>query len=205
MKKKLFAALTAAAILGAASAFAAPVTHPGVGNANIDLGTWQVKDKFSDGGYSVSTDHSWNFTGGITYGVSDNWALQYQYHNMDASDPKVTGDEHEINAIYTFNPNISGFVGWNRITGKLGGFSGENNVVQVGVNARYPIAEKLDVYGQLAVGSESTFLWEAGLAYDINRNFSANLGYRGVRTDFDDVTFKNEGLTLGLTYHLMDL
>lgn len=206
MKMKAVTALAATMTFGASLALAAPVSQVGAGQTAITVGATQSQDKYSNNGYDASTDHDWNVNAGVQHGINDKWALEYQYHNLDAgnlgkTNTDVSSDQHEVNGVYKFNDNVSGYVGWDRISADVPGYKRTNNIAQAGLRGRYPLADKLDIYGQVGGGTKSTFTYEAGLAYDVNDNFNVNAGYRGLRTDLgNDTTYKSNGAVMGLTY-----
>ena len=75
MKKKLFAVLSALTVCVSGAAFAAPQTTFQEGAVQVDVGAWNPKSDIGD----FSSDSNWNFQGGITYGLTDDVAIQYQY------------------------------------------------------------------------------------------------------------------------------
>lgn len=215
MKKK---SLVLAAVLAACAtsfAFATPQTTFEKGKAQVDLGVWNVKAStntdssynylgnifFHNGKTEVSTDSKWNFQGGLTYGLNNKSALEYHYYSMKTkvADVDVDGNEHEVNYLYTLNPNVAAYAGWNRIHSS--DFDFTNNVAQLGVIAKTQLADKIDVYGKAAIGSMKTSLWEAGLGYQINKDWDVNAAYRSLNTRRDsdnNVTYK--GFIAGLAY-----
>ena len=77
MKKKLFAVLSALTVCVSGAAFAAPQTTFQEGAVQVDVGAWNPK--VESGG---SSDSNWNFQGGVTYGLTDDVAIQYQYAGL---------------------------------------------------------------------------------------------------------------------------
>jgi OOP family OmpA-OmpF porin len=120
MKKKTLAILAVSALCVTGAAFATPQTTFEKGQTQIDLGAWNPKAEVSD----VSTDAKWNFQGGLTYGLSDKWALQYQYYGLKTDKSNETagytdGNEHEVNLLYSLNKNFALYGGWNRIKNSI--------------------------------------------------------------------------------------
>lgn len=132
-----------------------------------------VGSEFGDG--NVSTDSKWNFQGGLTYGLTDKWGLQYGYYglktdgNNETLDIGTDGNQHEVNLTYSINKNFAAFAGWSRIQNKLtadgDSWSQTNNIAQIGLIAKAPLTNKLDFYAKGALGTKSTSMWEAGLGY----------------------------------------
>jgi OOP family OmpA-OmpF porin len=80
-------------------------------------------------------------------------------------------------------------------------FEKTNNVAQLGLVAKAPIAGNLDIYGKAAVGTQKTAMWEAGLGYAITKDLDINAGYRYLNTkltDDNNITYK--GFIAGLSY-----
>lgn len=109
----------------------------------------------------------------MSYGLTDKWGLQYNYYglktkyNGDHDNYKTDGDEHEVNLVYSINKNFAAFAGWNRIKNESENVSNTNNVAQIGLIAKAPLAKNLDFYAKGAVGTKKTTMWEAGLGYSI--------------------------------------
>lgn len=204
MNKKLVAALVTTGLCLSEVAAASPITDFHKGQGSVDLGAWDMKGKV--GGHTLGT--KWNLQGGITYGLAEKIGLGYEYHGLHAGDFRhgdVSGNEHEINAYYTLDPQIAMFVGWHRIHASIdrdseynGGTT--NNIAQLGFVGKTPLSEKFDLYGKVAGGSKSTWLGEAGVAYNINKDFDANLGYRYLKTEMHGDSNKYKGVYLGVTY-----
>ena len=97
MKKKVFAVTLAVLATAASIGCAAPQTSWDQGEWQLDLGAWDPKAKF-DGNES---DTKWNFDGGLGYGLSDKWALEYKYRGLKtkAGDFKTDGDQNEVNLV----------------------------------------------------------------------------------------------------------
>lgn len=204
MKKQQFLAIVAALTMSVAgSVFAAPQTTFQEGQAQIDLGAQNVDAESGHG----STDSNWNFQGGVTYGLSDKTAVQYQYNGLKTDvngHDATTGHSQEFNVIQSLTPNVAAYAGYNQIKNEYGDFGGyTNNVAQVGLIGKAPLAENLDVYGKVGVGTKDTTTWEAGLAYQATPDLDINAGYRYLDTqgrhDGDDsLTYK--GFVTGLSY-----
>lgn len=204
MKKQQFLAILAALTVSASGAvFAAPQTTFQEGQVQVDVGAGNTKAEFGN----FNSDSNWNFQGGVTYGLSDKTAIQYQYtglktdvNNYDAT----TGNQQEFNVLYSLNNNVAAYAGYNQIKNEWDhGPSYTNNVAQVGLVGKAPVAQNVDVYGKVGVGTKDTTTWEAGLAYQATPDLDINAGYRYTDTqgrhDGDEsVTYK--GFVTGLSY-----
>lgn len=188
-------------------AFAAPQTQWNKGETQIDLGLWNAKAE--SGG---STGSKWNVNGGATYGLTDQWAVQYEYSGLKTKHDDTTGNSQEINAVYSLNKNVAVYGGWNRIKNSFNNVGSDesasnynctNNVLQLGVIAKKSIGNNFDVYAKGALGTKKTSLWEAGINYAVSKNLDVNAGYRYVNTEInDDINLTYKGAIIGASYRL---
>ena len=195
MKKKVLVLAALAAACVTSAAFATPQTQFQKGQFQLDLGAWDVKasvdgENFGSDG-TVTTDSKWNFQGGLGYALSDKWNLEYVYHDLNTKydGAKATdGDEHEVNLVYSLNKNFAVYGGWNRIKNSVDvdSFSKTNNIAQLGLIAKAPLAKNFDIYGKAAIGTKKTTIWEAGLGYTFAKDFDLSAGYRYVNTKLVD-------------------
>ena len=199
MKKTIAMAIALVAL--STAAYASPQTTFRPGETEINVGMWDASTKSQN----YKSDGDWNFLGGATYGITDRWAAQYQYTGLHTDD--TSGNMNEINALYSLNPNVAAFGGWNHISlkdfprsvfsdGKV-----TNNVLQVGVVARQPISDAIDVYAKGALGTEETSMWEAGVNMALDRDLDLNAGYHYINTHGNsdrNVSFK--GFLAGVSY-----
>lgn len=207
-------------------AFATPQTQWEQGQWQIDAGAWNPKMAFDASHWmaglsSYSNGTKWNFQGGVQYGLTDKWALQYQYYGLKTKekgivDNTTNGDAHEVNLVYSINKNFAAYAGWNRINNDIGDpdgtWSDTNNIAQIGIIAKARLAKGLDIYGKAAVGTKRTALWEAGLGYSITPDLDISAGYRYVNTKWadkgdvvgmplrDDANITYKGFIAGLSY-----
>ena len=221
MKKKILVLAAAVAACATSFAFATPQTQWEKGQWQVDLGAWNPKADVDEGNFvggsgDSSTDSKWNFQGGLSYGLTDKWAVQYSYYGLktDADGEKATdGNENEVNLVYSLNKNFAVYGGWNRIQNKLPNYddySQTNNIAQIGVIAKAPLANKLDVYAKGALGTKNTSIWEAGLGYTVTPDLDINAGQRYVNTKSadkgdldglkDDANITYKGFIAGLSY-----
>ncbi len=152
--------------------------------------------------------------------MTDKWVLQYGYYGLktDTSNemPGTDGDEHEVNLVYSINKNFAAFAGWNRIKNSFKdgvNYSNTNNIAQIGLIAKAPLANKLDFYAKGALGTQRTAMWEAGLGYSVTPDLDINAGYRYLNTKLadqgekalggtftDDANISYKGFIAGLSY-----
>ncbi len=204
MKKKALILAVALAACTTSVTFATPQTQWDKGETQIDLNGWNTKASLD----SFDTDNKWNFGGGITYGLSDKLALQYEYYGLKTkykyagSDyDATTGNSQEVNLLYSLNKNFAVYGGWDRIKNSTDGYSKNNNVAQFGVIAKAPLGKNFDVYAKGAVGSNKTSMWEAGIGYTIAKDWDITVGYRQLDTKAtDDYNIKYKGLIAGISY-----
>ena len=199
MKKTIAMMIALAAI--STAAYASPQTTFRPGETEINVGMWDAStrsDQYKSGG-------EWNFLGGVTYGITDRWAAQYQYTGLHTD--HTNGNMNEINALYSLHPQVAAFGGWNRIAMKdfpgtvLSDGKTTNNIMQVGVIARQPVNEVVDVYAKGALGTEETSMWEAGINMALDQNLDLNAGYHYMNTRGSkdrNVSFK--GFMAGVSY-----
>ncbi|WP_298712114.1 OmpA family protein [uncultured Veillonella sp.] len=196
MNKKLLALLAVAAV-GVSVVGATPQTQFNKGEFQVDLGASDTKAKTK----VWTSDAKWNFDGGVTYGLTDKTALQYQYHGLN---DKMLGTSysdkmHELNLVQSLNKNFAVYGGYAHLSGDV--FPKANNIAQVGVIGKANLGSKVDVYGKVGVGTKRTSTWEAGLGYKVNQDWDINAGYRYINTKRDDVSnISFQGPVVGLSY-----
>ena len=220
MNKKLLTAVVLASMVVASVAGATPMTEFNKGEGQIDIAGWQHGGKFDGNGPKLSGDSKIGFVGTATYAIANKWGLQYGYHDLTTGDLDkglsnlhVGGYQNEVNVLYSFDPHAAAYVGWNQIhinasgsaynniTGETttGDGSKTNNIAQLGIVAKTALANKLDLYGNFAVGTKSTFMGEAGLGYNIAKNLDLNAGYRYLKTSISDADCSWKGFFVGLS------
>ena len=91
--KKTMAVLAAAAAL-TMSVYASPQTEFTKGQWEINAGMWNTKTKTR----TYKDNSAWNFNGGVTYGLTDKAAAQFQYYGLNSDD--TDGRSHELNLLY---------------------------------------------------------------------------------------------------------
>lgn len=120
--KKTAAVLAAAAAL-TMSVYASPQTEFTKGQWEINAGMWNTKAKTR----TYKDNSAWNFNGGVTYGLTDKAAAQFQYYGLNSDD--TDGRSHELNLLYSVHPQVAVYTGYNHITMSdfpIGAFGAEN-------------------------------------------------------------------------------
>ena len=198
--KKTAAVLAAAAAL-TMSVYASPQTEFTKGQWEINAGMWNTKAKTR----TYKDNSAWNFNGGVTYGLTDKAAAQFQYYGLNSDD--TDGRSHELNLLYSVHPQVALYTGYNHITmsdfptGVFGAEKRENDIAQIGIIARQPINEVLDLYAKGALGSKNTSIWEAGVNFTLDENIDLNAGYRYLNTEGSrDKNVSYQGWLAGVSY-----
>ena len=152
MKNKL-TLLCLAMMTASVPAYASPAVSFEKGMVQLDISGWNTEGNYSkldqyqkelptlravidsEHSYTNSTkfnNDSWNLSGGVTYGLSDKWALQYQYAKMSAESSlpydhsyflqgnlsgkeQLNGYSHELNVLYSINNYAAVYGGIKRI------------------------------------------------------------------------------------------
>ena len=199
MKKTL--ALLAMMTAISTAAYASPQTTFRPGEVELNVGMWDSSARTN--GYKSGGE--WNFLGGATYAFNSKWAAQYQHTGLRTD--HTSGNMNELNVLYSLHPQVAAFGGWNRIEMKgypywtLNHSKATNNIFQLGVVARQPVTDVLDLYAKGAVGTESTSMWEAGVNMAIDSNLDVTAGYRYLNTRGNkDNNVSYKGFLAGVSY-----
>lgn len=199
MKKT--AALLAVAAAFTMSVYAAPQTEFTKGQWEVEAGMWNTKTKTR----TYKDNDAWNFNGGVTYGLNDKSAAQFRYYGMNSDD--TDGHSQELNLLYSIHPQVAVYTGYNHITmsdfptGAFGAEKRQNDIAQIGVIARQPVNEVLDLYAKGALGSKSTSIWEAGVNFALEEDIDINAGYRYLNTEgSSDKNVSYQGWLAGVSY-----
>ena len=205
-------------LLAAGVTTASPLTDYSAGKIALDV-NWTPSADLEFAGAKLDGKNS-NFDFGITAGLGNKWAIQYRYANPVTKDYAYhfhySGDcyygtghagirSQEVNVLYQFDKNLSGFVGWHQAKITSSVIDGDTkNTWQVGLIGTTEIAKKTTLYGIVGAGS-SLLSAEAGVAYAFTKDLDLNLFYRYKRMDDlkivghgVDTTVK--GFGLGVTY-----
>lgn len=221
MKKSTVLAMVAATMLTTSVGFAAPLNDYSTGKTSIDL-TFRQSDVNAKGpDFSDSLDKKGNLDFGITTGLGNNFALQYNGYNAKS---KVTalpdGDGgtyneqgtlklQELNVLYKLDKNVSAFAGLVKVKGEVSAdgdsiSSNSKNKVQFGLIGSTKLADKTTAYAQVGFASDYTN-WKVGVSQEIAPNLEFNVDYRRINakklnfadTDIDVTT---KGIGVGVTY-----
>ncbi len=199
MKKTL--ALVALMTAFTASVYASPQTTFRPGEVELNVGMWDASTRMKN----YKSGGEWNFLGGATYGLNGKWAAQYQYTGLHTD--HTNGNMNELNLLYSLHPQVAAFGGWNRISMKdfpssrLDNGKATNNVFQVGVVARQPVTDVVDLYAKGALGTEETSMWEAGVNMAVDHNVDLTAGYRYLNTRGNsDHNVSYKGFLAGVSY-----
>ncbi len=198
MKKKILSALIATMVVGSVTAMAAP--------AEIEEGKWDltIGSSFSpnteDNGHDVDGDIG--LYGNITYGMSDDWAIQYDYSHYEYGERSWAskGDASEVNVLYKLNPNLNAYAGYVYYGEDYGGIGCDTQGFQIGLQGWYPVADKVNLFGKVGLGNNSQ-IYEIGAAYELADKWDLDVSYRWAEYkdigDVADVQF--DGVRAGIS------
>ncbi|SDF11326.1 outer membrane beta-barrel protein [Sporomusa acidovorans] len=207
MKKTAILAMAAATMLTTSVGFASPLNDYSAGKTSIDL-TWRQSDvKTTDSEDEVSFGKKHNLDWGVTTGLGNNFAIQYNGYNAKSKDAvswsnvDETGIAHvdlktqEFNVLYKLNKNVSVYTGLVRLKaeenanisytdGSPSEFESNTtktkNKIQFGVIGSTKLAEKTTAYAQVGVASNFTN-WKVGVSQEIAPNVEFNVDYRRLK------------------------
>ena len=211
MKKTAILAMAAATMLTTSIGFAAPLTDYSTGKTSIDL-TWRSSDgkisgTDSAGSWETSFGKKHNLDLGVTTGLGNNFAIQYNGYNAKSkdavswSDADETGISHlelktqELNVLYKLNKNVSVYTGVVRVKAQENAnvsftdgspsvtesySTKTKNKIQFGLVGSTKLADKTTAYAQVGVASNFTN-WKVGVSQEISPNLDFNVDYRGVK------------------------
>lgn len=230
MKKTAILAMAAATMLTASVGFAAPLTDYSVGKTSIDLTSRQSDIKGEAPAGDVSLDKKYNLDWGITTGLGNNFALQYNGYNPKSKDTVIYSDPtetdsmniklktQELNVLYKLDKNISAYAGLVRLkatanqTVDVSGVSTSSsdasdtkNKIQFGLVGSTKIADKTTAYASIGVASDFTN-WKIGLSQEIAPNVEFNVDYRSLKAkslainNIGDVDVTAKGVGFGVSY-----
>ena len=198
--KKIYAALTAAAIMTACfstSAFAAPLKNYDAGKFAIDAGI-TFPSSLEGGNYKMSKSDSSYY--GATVGIGKRMAVNYNYDQFKGSDGDLTAQQ--FNLMYQVLPNVSAYAGWlgaEADTDKYGGK--KKNSGHIGLQAHFDIPLLFTVWGNVSAGTKST-AYEIGITKPIFNNIELNLSYYDGKYEEllnDGEDMKAKGVQMGVT------
>lgn len=222
MKKTAILAMAAATMVTTSVGFAAPLNDYSAGKTQVDM-TWRQSS--IDAGYQDSTD-SLNKKGGLEFGITtglgNNFALQYNNYNAKSKDttfPDGAGGSYQVNGslktqefnvLYKVDKNVSVYTGLVSLKGNLTddgtSASASKTKMQFGVIGSAKLADKTTAYAQVGVASSFTN-WKVGISQEIAPNLELNIDYRRTQAKkmsfdngFGDVDVTSKGIGVGVSY-----
>jgi hypothetical protein len=218
MKKSAMIAAAAVATMICSGVSAAPLTDYSAGKTAIDL-TIRSSDIKLESSRTISYDNKSNLDWGITTGLGNKFAIQYNGYNAKSKDTTFSSSiesaevkTQEFNLLYQLDKNISVYTGLVKAKGCVNAVGSssyhadDKSKMQLGIIGTTKIGDKTTAYASLAVASDITN-WKIGVSQEIAPNLDFNLDYRnmkisdvtylGVNGDYD-VTSK--GIGYGVTY-----
>ncbi len=196
--RKLFG-IFASLILFAGVATASPLTDYSAGKVSIDL-DWRNTELQGNynGNYAIDFDKKYSVDGGITIGLGNNFAVQYNVFNptpKTTAVPDFFGDpftgklsSQQYNLMYRFNPEFAVYTGimqanasfkdldWSLIFAD----THTRNIWQFGLVATTKLGSKTTGYGIVGVGRDLTN-WVAGISFEVMPNTELNISYRELK------------------------
>ena len=225
MKRSLMIVAVTIATVNCSGVSAAPLMDYSAGKTAIDLNyrgsDFEYENSTSN---NLSFDRKSNVDWGITTGLGNKFAIQYNGYNAKSPDKSIFDAGlgifntvnielkiQEFNVLYQINENVSAYTGI--IKSKLvGGFNGasistnEKSAMQFGLIGSTKIGNKTTAYASFAVAPDVTN-WKIGVSQEIAPNLDFNIDYRCIEVKkittpnyngSDDL--KTKGLGYGVTY-----
>jgi predicted porin len=185
-------------------ALASPLMDYSAGKGSIDLMWQDTRSTMSLSGMSVGFDRKINLDASVTFGMGNNFAVQYRDFSPESdglyiSDP-LNGStvataklkDSELNILYKLNKNVAVFAGMAKVKGTIGqshstGYyvdaaisSDTKQCFQVGMVGSTQVADKTTLWGSVGTGSKITN-WEIGAGYEFAPNWEFNINYRKLK------------------------
>lgn len=206
MKKRIALGMITALALSTSVAMASPV-EMNEGQFNVNIGVAFSPDtELESGGSSVDFDSDESFYGGVTYGITDKWGIQYDYSHYDSShagfDYKM--DASEFNILYKLDPHLNAFAGYVYAGMNASGHSMETGVhtdgYQVGLAGWYPLSNKFKTFAKVGIGNNSR-IYEIGVSYATSERWDIDISYRDAeyKDFYDTVDMNYDGIRFGLS------
>ena len=221
MKKTAIFAMAAATMLTTNVGFASPQTDYTAGQTSVDVMYRQSGIDVKGDGWTDSLGKKGNVEFGITTGLGNNLAIQYNGFNAKSKNTALSDGAggtyneqgtlkvQEFNVLYKLDKNVSAFAGLVKVKGEItdtgvSTSSNSKNKVQFGLIGSTKLAEKTTAYAQVGFASQYTN-WKIGVSQEIAPNLELNLDYRSIsakKLNFagTDIDLTNKGLGLGVTY-----
>lgn len=223
MKKTAILTMVAGTMLATSIGFAAPLNDYSAGKTQVDL-TWRQDSLHSANNNVGSADYDkkGNMEFGITTGLGNNFALQYNNINGKSKDTSfvngggpftaaATLKMQEFNVLYKVDNNLSVYTGIASVKGSIDSTIGNpesdtKNKLQFGVIGSTKLADKTTAYAKIGVASGLTN-WKVGVSQEIAPNLELNLGYGSLKVNkmafnngMGDVDMTSKGVGFGISY-----
>ncbi|MBP2654276.1 MAG: hypothetical protein H6Q73_1845 [Firmicutes bacterium] len=220
MKKSILITTVALAFSLASVCSASPLTDFSTGKASIDLNVRSCGDvDVSAESYSYTLDgKNDNFEGALTYGLGNNFAVQYRNTTGDSKtigyySLKTTSKAQEFNVLYKVNNNLEAFVGWTQAKAGISSYSmklngNDVNGYQIGVTGFATLSPKVNGYASIAAGNHITN-YGVGVGYELSKNCEFNIGYKDTKykdlsivyagDSYSGYDYELKGMTYGVT------
>lgn len=205
MRKQIALGMITALALSTSVALASPM-EMNEGQFSVNIGAMISPDAEADAAGTVDLDGDTSFYGGVTYGITDKWGVQYDYSHYGASVYRVDTDldVSEINVLYKLDPHLNAFAGYVYAGGDMHlrneSVGSHTDGFQAGLTGWYPLNDKFKTFGKIGLGNNS-HVYEIGFSYAVADNWDVDLSYRDVEyKDFEDrVDVSYDGVRLGLS------
>lgn len=186
-------------VLGSSVALATPLTDFSPGKTAIDISFNPSSDTTqSNGDVKFDADKFANY--GVTVGLGNNFAFQYNNANFKTKNWQDSDFERyvngrykiksqEFNLLYKVNKNLTAFSGINQakqtivyydhrnILESSGSYSGDTKRNwQVGLTGQAEIGKNLSAYATAATSKDFHY-WKLGLGYALNKDLDLNVFY----------------------------
>ena len=223
MNKSTVLAMVATMMMVSSVGFASPQTDYSAGKTSIDVMYRNSDLATKNSETNDSFDKKANLDFGITAGLGNKFAVQYNGYNAkskatsfpnddgSASQATATLKTQQFNVLYQLDKNLSVFTGFVSAKGQVNAdgdtyTSESKNKVQFGLIGSTKLADKTTAYAKVGFASDFTDM-TVGLSQEISPNLEFNVDYRKVQAkkltfdggaDATDVTAK--GIGFGVTY-----
>ena len=214
--------MVAATVVTTSVGVAAPLNDYSAGKTQVDL-TWRQNDTNTK---SIMGDADFSKKGnmefGITTGLGNNFALQYNNYNAKSKDTDFVNvggpftananfKMQEFNVLYKVDENLSVYTGIASVKGNFNSTNGNpesdtKNKIQFGVIGSTKLAEKTTAYAQVGFASNLTN-WKIGVSQEVAPNVELNLDYSSLQVKkmafnngMGDVDMTSKGLGFGVSY-----
>ena len=196
--RKLFV-MFASLMLLAGVATASPLTDYSAGKVSVDL-DWRNTELQGDydGTYAIDFKKKYSLDAGLTIGLGNNFAVQYNVFNPTPKTtalPDFLGDSftgrlssRQYNLIYRFNPEFAVYTGVMHANGSFKDLdwpaiyanTHTRDIWQFGLVASTKLGSKATGYGMIGVGRDLTN-WVAGISFAVAPDTELNLSYRDLK------------------------